>query len=100
MRQRQVMIHKSTTSTPTTGAAKRRKFSTFRLVSRVFRVGICVTALWVLYKRYNTEEVSNTVEVPQGAYEEIEVDDYRYSQVLDALKVRALLSLTVCEELT
>ncbi|GAA5961860.1 hypothetical protein JCM3765_004098 [Sporobolomyces pararoseus] len=64
-----------------------KKFSVFRFVSRIIRIGICIAALYVLYKRYNTEEVSTTVDLPKTAYEAIEIDDYRNSRVLDALKV-------------
>ncbi|GAA5913944.1 glycoside hydrolase family 47 protein [Sporobolomyces salmoneus] len=64
----------------------RRKPSVFKLVTSLGRIGICIAALYVLYKRYTTEEVSTSVPAVEETFEPIEADLHRSNLVLEALQ--------------
>jgi hypothetical protein len=77
-------------ATATKPSGPTRKFRPFKLITSLVRIGICVAALVALHKRYTSEEISSTTEAPrQLAYEEIALDEFRSSRILDAFEVCA-----------
>ncbi|GAA5829513.1 hypothetical protein JCM3766R1_001130 [Sporobolomyces carnicolor] len=71
-------------ATPPTAAP--RRFRPLRFITSLFRIGICIAALYVLYQRRKTEEVATVTEQQVAAFEPIAIDVERSNRILGALQ--------------